>query len=92
MLLIAYLQQLKGEDEMDLGLQGKSVIVTAASKGLGKAIAKEFAAEGAHVLISSRNEEELKKQKMKFVRKPEIFTSNMPDVISRTFKTSKTYL
>lgn len=48
---------------MDLGLQGKSVIVTAASKGLGKAIAKEFAAEGAHVFISSRNEEELKKAK-----------------------------
>ncbi|GAA0591383.1 SDR family oxidoreductase [Virgibacillus siamensis] len=46
---------------MDLDLQGKSVIVTAASKGLGKATAKKFAAEGAHVLISSRSEEELKK-------------------------------
>ncbi|WP_040978488.1 SDR family oxidoreductase [Oceanobacillus jeddahense] len=46
---------------MDLGLQGKSIIVTAASKGLGKAIAKQFAAEGSHVLISSRNQEELKK-------------------------------
>ncbi len=45
---------------MDLGLQGKSVIVTAASKGLGKATAKQFAIEGAHVLISSRNENELK--------------------------------
>lgn len=46
---------------MDLGLQGKSIIVTAASKGLGKAIAKQFAAEGSHVLISSRNQEELQK-------------------------------
>ncbi|WP_156292105.1 SDR family oxidoreductase [Oceanobacillus salinisoli] len=45
---------------MDLGLNGKSVIVTAASKGLGKASALEFAREGAHVLISSRNEEALK--------------------------------
>jgi 3-oxoacyl-[acyl-carrier protein] reductase len=45
---------------MDLRLQGKSVIVTAASKGLGKASALQFAAEGANVLISSRNEEELK--------------------------------
>ncbi|RDW16951.1 3-oxoacyl-ACP reductase [Oceanobacillus arenosus] len=44
---------------MDLKLQGKSVIVTAASKGLGKAIAMEFAREGAHVLISSRNAESL---------------------------------
>ncbi|RKQ35638.1 SDR family oxidoreductase [Oceanobacillus halophilus] len=45
---------------MDLELNGKSVIVTAASKGLGKASAMEFAKEGAHVLISSRNEDALK--------------------------------
>lgn len=45
---------------MELELSGKSVIVTAASKGLGKAIAKEFAREGAHVLISSRNAEALR--------------------------------
>ena len=31
---------------MDLGLKGKSVIVTAASQGLGKATAQQFAAEG----------------------------------------------
>lgn len=46
---------------METNLQEKSVIVTAASKGLGKASALEFAREGANVLISSRNEEELKK-------------------------------
>lgn len=53
----------KGDNKMDLGLQGKSIIVTAASKGLGKATAKQFAAEGAYVLISSRSEEELEKAK-----------------------------
>jgi len=46
---------------MDLGLQGKTVIVTAASKGLGKEAAKQFAAEGACVLMASRSEAELQK-------------------------------
>lgn len=46
---------------MDLGLKGKSVLVTAASKGLGKASALEFAREGATVTIASRNLEELQK-------------------------------
>ncbi|HSP22358.1 MAG TPA: SDR family oxidoreductase [Planococcus sp. (in: firmicutes)] len=46
---------------MDLGLKGKSVIVMAGSKGLGKATALEFAREGANVVIGSRNEEELEK-------------------------------
>lgn len=45
---------------MDLNLKGKSVIVAASSKGLGKAIALQFAEEGAHVLLSSRSETELK--------------------------------
>ncbi|MCT2537233.1 SDR family oxidoreductase [Aquibacillus koreensis] len=44
---------------MDLGLKGKSIIVTAASKGLGKATALEYAREGAHVLIASRDETQL---------------------------------
>jgi 3-oxoacyl-[acyl-carrier protein] reductase len=46
---------------METNLQGKSVIVTAASKGLGKASALEFAREGSKVIISSRNKEELER-------------------------------
>ena len=44
---------------MDLGLKGKAVVVSAASKGLGRACAEEFAAEGARVLICARGAEAL---------------------------------
>jgi 3-oxoacyl-[acyl-carrier protein] reductase len=46
---------------MDLGLSGRVAITTASSKGLGKAIARELASEGARVVISSRDEANLRK-------------------------------
>lgn len=44
---------------MNLGLQDKVAIVLAASKGLGRASAEALAAEGARVVIGSRNSEQL---------------------------------
>jgi 3-oxoacyl-[acyl-carrier protein] reductase len=44
---------------MDLGLRGARVLVTAASQGLGAATARQFSLEGAQVVISSRNLENL---------------------------------
>ena len=45
--------------EVDLGLTGRAAIVTGASRGLGKVIARELAAEGVRVMLCARGKEEL---------------------------------
>jgi len=45
---------------MDLGLRGRVAFVAASSKGMGRATAELFAAEGAHVGMCARSEPELR--------------------------------
>ena len=45
---------------MDLGLEGKVALVTAASKGLGRASAQALVEEGAKVAINSRDPERIR--------------------------------
>jgi 3-oxoacyl-[acyl-carrier protein] reductase len=48
------------EHEMDLGLKGRTAIVCASSRGLGKACALSLAREGVALIINGRDEKVLK--------------------------------
>jgi 3-oxoacyl-[acyl-carrier protein] reductase len=48
------------EPSVDLGIEGRTALVMAASRGIGKGIAAALAREGGRVAISSRSEEALR--------------------------------
>lgn len=52
---------------MNLELKDKIVVILASSKGLGKATAKEFAFEGAKVIITGRNKKDLVRTKEEII-------------------------
>ena len=54
---------------MDLGLQGKNVVVTGGSKGIGRATALAFADEGANVAICARGADALEQTRQALVAK-----------------------
>lgn len=60
---------------MDLGLRDKVALVAASSQGLGFAVASELAAEGAKLVICSRNEESIQNacEKIRSTSQTEVF-------------------
>ena len=60
---------------MDLGLKGKSVLVTGGSKGIGLACAKAFAAEGARLHLAARDRGRLERARQEL--KTEVTTHSV---------------
>jgi 3-oxoacyl-[acyl-carrier protein] reductase len=52
---------------VDLGLRGKVALVAASSKGLGRAVARELAAEGASLVLCARGETALETARREIV-------------------------
>ncbi len=50
-------------------LKGKNAVITGSNQGFGKAIAEEFIAQGANVLICARNEQLLESTRMELSKK-----------------------
>jgi 3-oxoacyl-[acyl-carrier protein] reductase len=68
---------------MDLGLTGRVALVTAASKGMGKASAMGLAAEGAKVVMCARTESDLKNAAEEIRAKTKAEVLAMPADVTR---------
>lgn len=64
-------------------LKGKNALITGATKGIGKAIAKEFASLGADVFITSRHKEDIDNIKNEFSQYGYNITGLEADVLSK---------
>jgi NAD(P)-dependent dehydrogenase (short-subunit alcohol dehydrogenase family) len=64
---------------MDLSLEGKVALVTGASRGIGKAIARAYADAGARVLLSSRKQEDLEAAAAEIGGDTAVFAANAGD-------------
>jgi 3-oxoacyl-[acyl-carrier protein] reductase len=56
------------ENNMELGIKGRSAIVTGASRGIGRETARQFLEEGVRVTICGRNAETLERTREELVK------------------------
>ncbi len=70
---------------MDLKLKNKITLVTGASRGLGFATAHQLAAEGAIVVINSRNPESVRASARKLLRIPAPLAALRSDMTAPSF-------
>ncbi len=64
---------------MQISLDGKVALVTGASKGIGKAIARTYASAGAKVMLSSRKREQLEAAASEISGETDVFAANAGD-------------
>ncbi len=63
---------------MNLHLEGRTVLVTGGSEGIGYAVAKSFALEGANPHLVSRSKEKLEKAKLEILKAADVEVSVHP--------------
>ena len=65
---------------MEISLKGKTALVTGASRGIGKAIAKSFVDAGAQVMLTSRKEDALRAVATEIKGETAVFAANTGDL------------
>ena len=65
---------------MEISLRGKTALVTGASRGIGKAIAKSFVDAGAQVMLTSRKIDALHAAANEMDGETEVFAANAGDI------------
>jgi len=65
---------------MELRLDGKVALVTGASRGIGRAIAAEYSASGARVMLSSRKQDALEEAAATMDGEVAVYAANVGDL------------